>query len=141
MAEHVFRHHAEGEGLDVEVDSSGTGHWHVGDTADERTIAVLRGAGYASEHRARQFQPAWFDRYDLIVALDRGHRDDLRRLAVDEETRGKIRLLREFDPDARDLDIPDPYYGRSSAFEEVREQIEAAVPGLLDHVRRALKGS
>ncbi|GLY88408.1 low molecular weight protein-tyrosine-phosphatase [Actinoallomurus iriomotensis] len=139
MAEHIFRHHAEQEGLDVEVDSSGTGHWHVGDSADERTVAALRRAGYRSSHRARQFEVAWFDRYDLILALDEGHRTDLLRLAPDEEARRKIRLLREFDPDARELDVADPYYSRDSAFEEVREQIEAAVPGLLDHVRRAAK--
>ncbi|MCW2860404.1 MAG: protein tyrosine phosphatase [Actinoallomurus sp.] len=139
MAEHIFRHHAEEEGLDVEVDSSGTGHWHVGDSADERTVATLRRAGYRSLHRARQFEGGWFDRYDLILALDEGHRNDLLRLAPDAEARGKVRLVREFDPDAGDLDVADPYYSRDSAFEEVREQIEAAVPGLLDHVRRAFK--
>jgi protein-tyrosine phosphatase len=139
MAEHIFRHHAEEEGLDVEVDSSGTGHWHVGDSADERTVATLHRAGYRSVHRARQFEAGWFDRYDLILALDQGHRTDLLRLAPDAEARGKVRLVREFDPDAGDLDVADPYYSRDSAFEEVREQIEAAVPGLLDHVRRAFK--
>ncbi|HEY0540236.1 MAG TPA: low molecular weight protein-tyrosine-phosphatase [Actinoallomurus sp.] len=139
MAEHIFRHHAEEEGLDVEVDSSGTGHWHVGDSADERTVATLRRAGYRSIHQARQFEAGWFDRYDLILALDEGHRTDLLRLAPDAEARGKVRLVREFDPDAGDLDVADPYYSRDSAFEEVREQIEAAVPGLLDHVRRAFK--
>ena len=139
MAEHIFRRHAEDEGLDVEVDSSGTGHWHVGASADERTVATLRRAGYRSAHRARQFEADWFDRYDLIVALDRGHRTDLLDLALDEAARGKVRLLREFDPDARDLDVAAPYYGRASGFETVREQIEAAVPGLLEHVRRAAK--
>jgi protein-tyrosine phosphatase len=141
MAEHILRRHAEDEGVDVEVDSSGTGRWHVGDPADERTVATLRKAGYRSAHRARQFEAGWFDRYDLVLALDRGHRDDLLALAPDERARGKVRLLREFDPDARDPDVADPYYSRDSAFEEVREQIEAAVPGLLEHVRGALKES
>jgi protein-tyrosine phosphatase len=139
MAEHVFRRHAEDDGLDVEVDSSGTGRWHVGDAADERTVATLRRAGYRSSHRARQFEAGWFDRYDLIIALDQGHQADLLRMAPDGEVRGKIRRLREFDPEARDLDVADPYYGRASGFEEVREQIEAAVPGLIDHIRRAMK--
>jgi protein-tyrosine phosphatase len=141
MAEHIFRHHAEQEGLDVEVDSSGIGHWHVGETADERTVAVLRKAGYRSAHRARQFETSWFDRYDLIIALDQGHRTDLDRMAGDGTDRSKIRLLREFDPDARDLDVADPYYGRNSGFDVVREQIEAAVPGLIDHVRRSVADS
>ncbi|MGH3379368.1 MAG: low molecular weight protein-tyrosine-phosphatase [Actinoallomurus sp.] len=139
MAEHIFRGHAEDAGLDVAVDSSGTGHWHVGDAADERTVATLRRAGYRSAHRARQFEVGWFDRYDLIIALDQSHQADLRHMALDGEARGKVRLLREFDPDARDLDVADPYYGRASAFEEVREQIEAAVPGLIEHIRQMMK--
>ena len=139
MAEAILRHHVEAEGLDVEVDSSGTGGWHVGDSADERAVAALRRAGYTFGHVARRFDPAWFGDYDLIVALDRGHRRELLRLAPDEETRAKIRLLREFDPGAGVLDVADPYCADDSAFEEVREQIEAAVPGLLDHVRRELK--
>src|SRR4051794_38148715 len=100
MAEHIFRHHAEEAGLDVEVDSSGTGGWHVGDAADERTVATLRRAGYASAHTARMFDPDWFDRYDLIVALDQGHRRELRAMAPDDAARDKVRLLREFDPSA-----------------------------------------
>ncbi|TDB89974.1 low molecular weight phosphotyrosine protein phosphatase [Actinomadura sp. KC216] len=141
MAEWVLRQHIEDEGLDVEVDSSGTGGWHVGDEADERTVAALHRAGYRSAHIARQFEPGWFGRYDLIIALDEGHRRALRAMAPDEETRGRIRLLREFDPDAdpSDLDVPDPYYGGRADFDLVLEQVEAAVPGLLEEIRTALK--
>ncbi|MFI0486027.1 low molecular weight protein-tyrosine-phosphatase [Actinomadura sp. 9N215] len=141
IAEWVLRHHVEDEGLDVEVDSSGTGGWHVGDQADERTVAALRRAGYRSAHIARQFEPGWFGRYDLIIALDEGHRRALSSMAPDEETRGRIRMLREFDPDAApsDLDVPDPYYGGRADFDLVLEQVEAAVPGVLEEIRAALK--
>jgi protein-tyrosine phosphatase len=140
MAEWVLRHHVEEEGLDVEVDSSGTGGWHVGDEADERTIATLRRAGYRSAHIARQFDASWFDRYDLILALDEGHLRALRSMAPDEAARGKIRLRRVFDPDGGgDLDVPDPYYGGRADFDLVLEQVEAAVPGLLEEIRAALK--
>lgn len=140
MAEWVLRHRVEEEGLDVEVDSSGTGGWHVGDEADARTVAALDRAGYRSAHIARQFEPGWFGRYDLIVALDEGHLRALRAMAPDGEARGKIRLLREFDPDAGpDLDVPDPYYGGRADFDLVLEQVEAAVPGLLEEIRAALK--
>ena len=140
LAEQVFRHHVEQEGLDVEVDSSGTGSWHVGDGADRRTVRVLREHGYRTAHAARQFRPGWFDRYDLIIALDEGHVDALRVMAPSREARAKIRLLREFDPDAGDdLDVPDPYYGRAADFEHVLELVEAAMPGLLAEVRQALK--
>ncbi|MGH3243478.1 MAG: low molecular weight protein-tyrosine-phosphatase [Spirillospora sp.] len=141
MAEWVLRHHVEDEGLDVEVDSSGTGGWHVGDGADERTIAALRRSGYRSAHIARQFEPGWFTRYDLIIALDDGHRRALWSMAPDEDTRGRVRLLREFDPDATpsDLDVPDPYYGGRADFDLVLEQVEASVPGLLEEIRAGLK--
>lgn len=140
MAEWVVRHHVQDEGLDVEVDSSGTGGWHVGADADTRTVAALRRAGYRSAHIARQFEPGWFDRFDLILALDRGHLRELRSMAPDERARERIRLLREFDPDAgADLDVPDPYYGDDADFDTVLEMVEAAVPGLLEEIRTGLK--
>ncbi|MFB9722698.1 low molecular weight protein-tyrosine-phosphatase [Planobispora longispora] len=140
MAEHILRRHVDEEGLDVEVDSSGTGGWHIGDAADHRTVATLRRYGYTSAHAAQQFQALWFDRYDLIIALDRGHYRDLRGMAPDGEAREKVRLLREFDPDAEadDLDVPDPYYGGKADFEHVRDLVEAAVPGLLAEIRKNL---
>ena len=140
MAASVLRHHVEQEGLDVEVDSSGTGPWHAGEGADYRAVAALRRAGYPTAHVARQFQADWFPRYDLIVALDTGHLRTLQAMAPDAEARGKIRLLREFDPDAGpDLDVPDPYGGRPEDFDVVLRLVEAAMPGLLDEIRAALK--
>lgn len=140
MAEAILRHHVAEEGLDVEVDSSGTSGWHVGADADHRAVRTLTRNGYRSAHRARQFDPVWFDTYDLIIALDRGHLRELRAMAPDEEAREKIRLLREFDPGAGgELDVPDPYYGSMADFEHVRGLIEAAVPGLLEEIRTALK--
>jgi protein-tyrosine phosphatase len=142
MAEHVLRRRALDAGLDVEVDSSGTGGWHAGDEADDRTVRTLRRHGYTSDHVARKFQRGWFDRYDLVVALDRGHLRELGALAGDDRDRAKIRLLRSFDPAAgSDLDVPDPYYDGDAAFEHVLDLIEAAVPGLLDEARRAAKQS
>ncbi|KWW98424.1 low molecular weight phosphotyrosine protein phosphatase [Carbonactinospora thermoautotrophica] len=142
MAEAVFRRCVAQAGLDgqVEVDSSGTGSWHVGEPADWRAVEALRGRGYACDHRARQFSADWFDRYDLIVAMDQGHVRALRRLAPDTQAAWKVRLLREFDPAAGDdLDVPDPYYGGQADFEHVLDLIEAACPALLDEVRRGLK--
>jgi protein-tyrosine phosphatase len=140
MAEHVLRRQAEEAGLDVVVDSSGTGGWHIGDPADHRTVQTLRRHGYTSAHRARKFQRAWFDEYDLVVALDKGHQRELRRQARTGQDTAKIRLLRSFDPLAgKDLDVPDPYYGGSADFERVLDLIEAAVPGLLAEAARAAK--
>jgi protein-tyrosine phosphatase len=143
MAEVVFRARVADAGLDglVEVDSAGTGGWHEGDGADPRTVAVLEGNGYAAGHTARQFQPSWFSRLDLVVALDSGHLSALRRLAPTEQDAQKVRLLRSYDPAADDdLDVPDPYYGGADGFEECLEMVEAASTGLLAAVREDVEG-
>ncbi|MFD9368641.1 low molecular weight protein-tyrosine-phosphatase [Streptomyces sp. NPDC060020] len=143
MAESVFRAHVTRAGLDglVEVDSAGTGGWHEGDGADPRTVSVLEAAGYEQDHRARQFHASWFERLDLVIALDAGHLRDLRALAPTPQHAARIRLLRSYDPaaTAAEADVPDPYYGSLDGFEECLELVEAASPGLLDAVREALK--
>jgi protein-tyrosine phosphatase len=149
MAEFVLRALVEKAGLThlVEVDSAGTGDWHIGEHADRRAVSVLRRHGYdGSDHRARQFEPRWFTSRELVVALDRGHLRTLRSWASNDYERDRIHLLRSFDPalgpDAApsELDVLDPYYDGMSAFSEVLAQIEVACAGLLDHVRSELDG-
>ena len=77
-----------------------------------------------------------FDRFDLLVAMDRENLRHLRAIAPDARAREKARLLREFDPRAGgDLDVPDPYYGGADGFDQVLDLVEAACRGLLDEVR------
>ncbi|WP_438363667.1 low molecular weight protein-tyrosine-phosphatase [Streptomyces marincola] len=141
MAEAVLRARlAEaGLGAHVLVDSAGTGGWHAGDPADPRATAALVAAGYdarPADHTARQFEAEWFPRYDLVVALDRGHARALRRLAPGPEQAAKVRLLR-----AGDLDVPDPYYGEDEGFADCLALIEESVPDLLDTIRRRRPGA
>ncbi len=138
MAEHILRRRLQDEALDVEVDSSGIHGWHTGKPADQRTVAALRRAGYTSAHSARQFRALWFDRYDLIIALDGGHLRDLRSMAPTDADRAKVRLLREFDPAADSPDVDDPYYGDRAGFERTRVEIEAAAPGLIAEIKAHL---
>ncbi|MFL6070500.1 MAG: low molecular weight protein-tyrosine-phosphatase [Actinomycetes bacterium] len=136
MAAAVLRHELEQAGRsDVQVSSAGTGGWHVGDPADRRAQHALLQRGYSSEHQARQFQPEWFDDYELVVALDRDNQRDLRKLARSRLHADNIRLLLEFDPDAESLDVPDPYYGASGDFDAVLDQIEQACRGLVVHLQ------
>jgi len=137
MAEIVFADALRREGLAyrVRVSSAGTGDWHVGSSADPRTAAALRRAGYDCEHVAAQVGAQHLSA-DLLVALDSGHLAALRRL-VDEPER--VVLLRSFDPAAgRDLDVPDPYFGGKYGFDDVLAMVRAAVPGLLAWVRQRL---
>ncbi|MFD6908567.1 low molecular weight protein-tyrosine-phosphatase [Streptomyces sp. NPDC060077] len=143
MAESVFRARVAAAGLDglVEVDSAGTDGWHEGEGADPRAETALRESGYAAGHAARRFDPSWFARLDLVVALDSGHLRSLRRLAPTKRDADKVRLLRSYDPAAGDdLDVPDPYYGDAGGFEECLEMVETASTGLLAAVRTDLEG-
>jgi protein-tyrosine phosphatase len=110
-------------GLDdrVEVVSSGTGGWHVGNPMDRRAAATLTSHGYdASRHRAQQFHPSWFDDCDVVLAMDADNLADLRDLAADAEHHDRLLAFRALDPRAEgDLDVPDPYYGADDGFEHV----------------------
>ena len=118
----------------VEVSSAGTGDWHIGERADQRTLAVLSRHGYdGSSHRARQFVADSFDECDLVVAMDQANVFALRRMVGGEEA-AKVRLLREFDDDATGTDVPDPYYGGDADFDEVLAMVEVACRGLLDEI-------
>ena len=126
----------------VTITSSGTGDWHVGEHADPRTIAVLAAHGYdGSVHRAREFDASEFDDLDLVLASDEGHVRALQRLARTPRNRAKIRLVREFDPEAvaaGTLETSDPWYGGDEHFARCFQEVEAACHGILDHVREQL---
>jgi protein-tyrosine phosphatase len=77
---------------------------------------------------------------DLVIAIDRGHEQDLRAMAYTVEDAAKVRLLRSYDPGADgQLDVPDPYYGGASGFDRVLDMIEAGCRGLLDEVTAAVR--
>lgn len=137
IGEQVLRAALADAGLadQVRVSSAGIGDWHVGQRADSRASAVLRRAGYPTDHRARQITARELDSVDLALAADRGHLRDLRRMTRDSD---KVVLLRSFDPAADDDEVPDPYYGPDAGFDEVLEMTQAAMPGLIEEIRRRL---
>jgi protein-tyrosine phosphatase len=139
-AEGVMRSLLRDEGLEdeIEIDSAGTGDWHVGDAPDARATEAAGRRGIVLEGAARQVRPSDFEEYDLLLAADRENVEHLRAIAPSREAREKVRLLREFDPasgGAPDLDVPDPYYGGPDGFEDVLDLVEAACRGLLAEVR------
>ena len=143
IAEVILRRFAEDAGLgdDIQVTSAGTGDWHVGEHADPRTVTALETAGYdGGAHRARQFDPSWFDDLDLVVALDRSHERVLRSWARSDDDRAKIRLLLSFDAESRGMsDVADPYYGDSAMFDAVLAQIERADRALFHQIAPAMR--
>jgi protein-tyrosine phosphatase len=142
MADVVFREVADAAGLSARVasTSAGTGDWHVGERADERTLDALVRRGYdGAHHRARQFTQQDFARNDLVVALDRSHERILRGWAHDESDADKIALLLSFDPGAVTLDVPDPYYAGPGMFDEVLAMIESASRALFRQLEPAIR--
>jgi protein-tyrosine phosphatase len=120
----------------IEVDSAGTGSWHVGEPPDRRAAEEARARGLVMDGRARQFGPDDFGRFDLILAMDGENLADLRAMAPDAGAAAKVRLLREFDPRAGgDRAVPDPYYGGPDGFATVFDMVAAACRGLLGHLR------
>lgn len=144
-AEGVMRRLVAEAGLDgpparIELDSAGMGPWHVGEPPDRRATEAARGRGIVLEGRARQVEVEDFERFDLIVAMDRSNEHALGLLAPDESSRKKIHLMREFDPanaGGEDLDVPDPYHGGPRGFEMVLDLLQSACVGLLERVRAA----
>jgi protein-tyrosine phosphatase len=135
MADVVLQARLADAGLadEVEVDSFGTGGWHVGRTMDDRAAATLASAGLdPTRHRARQVDGGLGAAYDLVLAMDRANHDDLDGLGVPAE---RLRLFRHFDPDPDDGEVPDPYYGGDDGFAAVLAMVERTADVLVEALR------
>ena len=123
----------------IEVDSAGTGRWHIGECPDPRTVEAAQRRGIALDHRARLLTRADLDRFDLLIAMDRDNLRSLERMANAPHHADKLHLLRSFDPAApAGAEVPDPWAGDERGFEHVLDVCEAACRGLLAHVRGRL---
>jgi low molecular weight protein-tyrosine phosphatase len=124
----------------IELDSAGTGAWHVGSPPDERATAAAAARGVTMRGAARQVTDDDFHAFDLLLAMDAENHRVLRASAPHPEAAAKVRMLREFDPassDAVSLDVPDPYYGGPDGFDNVLDLVEAACAGLLAELRES----
>jgi protein-tyrosine phosphatase len=140
-AEVVLAARVADAGLDdrVEVSSSGTGDWHIGHPMDRRAAASLAAAGYdPTRHRAQQFAGSWLEEYDVLLAMDAQNRADI---TADGSTAGdRVLMFRDFDPVEPGSDVPDPYYGGDSGFEEVLAMVERTSAGIVEALRRRVDG-
>jgi protein-tyrosine phosphatase len=139
-AEAVMRRLVEEAGLaeHVEIDSAGTGDWHIGEAPDERAQRAGGQRGYdLAPLRARQIAAADFSRFDLIVAMDDANVTALQSVSP-ASGRDKIHLLMAFAPQGVDRVVADPYFGGAAGFETVLDQCEAACAGLLATLRPQL---
>ena len=133
MAEGVFRALVEEEGLAhrFEIDSAGLGAWHLGQAPDERAQAAARKRGIdISGQSARQVQDEDFDRFDLLLVMDRSNFSELKRRAP-AASHAKIHPFLDFAPKAGTKDVPDPFYSGADGFDHALDLIEEAARGLL----------
>ena len=118
LAHGVMEHLAQQKGLNWEIDSAGTGNWHIGEQPDRRSIAVARKYGLdISGQSCRQFETADFERFDQILVMDYSNLNDVKALARNEEEHNKISLF------LKDSIVPDPYHD-DDQFDPVYQMIE-----------------
>ena len=142
-AEAVLRDIAAREApeLRIEVDSAGTAGYHIGEPPDARSQEAARRRGYdMSAQRARIVEPVDFERFDFILAMDENNLSVLRRRAP-APLRERVQLFLDFAPDAGTQEVPDPYYGGPTGFEEVLDLVEAASRGLITHLRKRMRAA
>ena len=138
LAENLFRQRVEQAGLadQFTVYSAGTSGYHVGESPDSRMRQVAAQRGLTYSGRSRQFWSGDFEAFDWIIAMDDSNRTDILRQARSDSDRAKVRLMREFDPQADgDMVVPDPYYGGIDGFHNVYDIVERATGELFDHIQ------
>jgi len=136
LAEGALRAAAERAGLDMVVDSAGTGDWHVGAPPDHRAQAAARRHGVdISDLRARQVRPEDFRRFDHVLALDDQNLRDLAALAPADGT-AEVRLLMDYVPGREGSSVADPYYGTDRDFDVTWADVSAAADALVGWLGR-----
>lgn len=137
MAEGVFRHLVQQENLAVhfEIESGGTGTWHIGEPSHPGTRRELQAHGIdLGNKRARQVTPRDIETADYVIAMTESNLRNLQRFDYDSHLDGKAYLLLDFADDVSLREVPDPYY--EDNFDLVYELVEAGCRGLLDHIRK-----
>ena len=136
-AEGVFLDLLERENLSdaFEVDSAGTGHWHVGKRADARMRAAAERRGIDLPSRARQIEPEDLTRFDWIITMDDSNLANVRALDPSGSSHDRIVSMTSHCSQHSDAEVPDPYYGGEQGFEHVLDLLEDACSGLLKRLR------
>ena len=135
----MFEHLVQEAGLSsrIEVDSAGTGDWHIGHPPDKRATATAKARGIDMTHlRARQFCREDFLEFDYVLAMDNSNLSDMRALEPAEH-QAHVGLFLDFASRFSEREVPDPYYGGDDGFEHVFDLVEDASRGLLKKIQEA----
>lgn len=131
LAEAAFRRAASDAGLDVEVDSAGTGDWHIGKAPDPRARALALAKGCNIDgYRARQLQPADFEHFDHVFVMDHANLRDARQIVPAGAPTMPVLLL-DLVAGWEGRSVADPYFGDDSGFEETWSDVSLAAQALV----------
>ena len=135
-AEGVFQHLVNERGLHpyFYIDSAGTSAWHIGEPANSKSRQMANKHGVKLNSRARKFEPADLEEFDLILAMDRENLQNIRQLDTQNRFSDKIKLMRDYDPQPGDDEVPDPYYGGMDGFQHVFDVVHRSCAALLDEL-------
>jgi len=136
LAEGILRDKAARKGIVMQVDSAGTGGWHVGEPPDKRSqlIAKLSGIDISSQ-RARQVRISDFEEFDCILAMDTANFKDLVALAPNLELAKKVKLILDYSFPGQNANVPDPYYGSSEGFSQTFSLLENAIESFIAQLK------
>jgi protein-tyrosine phosphatase len=136
MADGLLRAKVAQEGLDVEVDSAGTSGYHIGEAPDPRMRATAKSMGVNIDDLAsRQFEQKDYDHFDIIYAMDESNRDNMFKLARNEDDKKKVKLiLNEIYP-GENMSVPDPYYGGDQGFIYVFNMLDEATNKIISDLK------
>ena len=138
LAQGIFQDLVNREKLDqnIFISSAGTGNWHIGNLPDERMRQTALSKGIKLESRAQQFQSEDFNRFNLVLAMDRSNLARLKEIVPSNLPPDKLMLFRSFDPESNgEQDVPDPYYGGAKGFDEVYRMVERTCPKILSYTK------
>lgn len=138
MAESVLRKKVNDQGLVVNIESAGTGNWHVGHDPDPRTIRTLAQHQITEYSKARQFRSSDFDSFDFIIAMDEENKRTLDRW--ENAKLEKVTLMMDWSPGEFGVPVPDPYYGGPEDFELVYQMVDRATNGLIEQLKKKTPG-
>jgi len=136
-AEGVMQHIVNEEGLEnyFLIDSAGTSAYHIGEPANQHSQIVANRHGITLRSTARRFEQFDLSYFDLILAMDNENLEDLKLLDEYSEYRDKMQLLRDFDTEPDDGQVPDPYFGGKQGFENVFEVVRRSCQNLLEELK------
>lgn len=136
-AEGLFIHKVNQAGLEnyFYIDSAGTAAYHVGESANSKSQATANKHGVHLPSKARKFDYADFEEFDLILAMDSENLSNIRELDRKNKFSEKIKMMREFDPDPGNGEVPDPYYGGQEGFENVFRVLDRSTEALIQELK------